>query len=46
MNPTTPLLDLVAHVIDKGFADPSLGTFLLSADTPDAAMDLLRSSLA
>ena len=41
----TPLLELVDHVVDEGFAAPSLRGFLMSADTPDAAMAQLREAL-
>ncbi|MGD9864016.1 MAG: TIGR00730 family Rossman fold protein [Pseudodonghicola sp.] len=41
-----PLRALVDHIIDQGFADPSLAGFLSWADTPDEAMELLRAALA
>ena len=41
----TPLLELVDHVVEEGFAAPSLRGFLMSADTPDAAMAQLREAL-
>ena len=41
-----PLLQLVSHVVDTGFAAPSLLGFLQPAATPDEAMDLLRTALA
>ncbi|MEX0285916.1 MAG: TIGR00730 family Rossman fold protein [Paracoccaceae bacterium] len=37
-----PLLALMDHVIDQGFADPSLGDFLTVVDTPPAAIAALR----
>lgn len=36
-----PLLNLVDHVIDHAFADPSLRQFLTVSDTPEAALDHL-----
>lgn len=41
-----PLRALVDHIIDQGFADPSLAGFLTWVDTPDAAMETLRDALA
>lgn len=41
-----PLRALVDHVIDQGFADPSLAGFLTWAETPAAAMAALRDSLS
>ncbi|HBS49234.1 MAG TPA: TIGR00730 family Rossman fold protein [Rhodobacteraceae bacterium] len=41
-----PLRALVNHVIDQGFADPSLAGFLTWAETPAAAMAALRDSLS
>ena len=42
----TPFLGLVDHVVAEGFADASLRGFLQSANTPEAAMDILRAELA
>ncbi|MAC80774.1 MAG: TIGR00730 family Rossman fold protein [Rhodobacteraceae bacterium] len=41
----TPLLELVDHVIAHEFAGPTLKGFLLSADTPEAVMEILRREL-
>ncbi|WP_136637436.1 TIGR00730 family Rossman fold protein [Pseudooceanicola onchidii] len=41
-----PLVALVDHVIDQGFAAPSLKDFITVADTPDAVMTTLRTRLA
>jgi hypothetical protein len=41
-----PLLALVDHVIDQGFADPSLRAMLDVAPTPAEAMDALRAALS
>lgn len=41
----TPLLDLIDHVIDQGFASQTLAEFAQAADTPEAAIDLLRPIL-
>ncbi len=41
-----PLLTLVQHVIDQGFADPSLGAFLTVVDTAEAAISALGASAA
>ncbi|TMV06353.1 TIGR00730 family Rossman fold protein [Ruegeria sediminis] len=41
-----PLRALLDQVISQGFADPSLGEFLIWADTPNAAMDALRAALS
>ena len=41
-----PLLRLIEHVIDQGFADPSLARLLTVAGTPDDAMETLRATLA
>jgi uncharacterized protein (TIGR00730 family) len=41
-----PLKALVDHVIDQGFADPSLAGYLSWVDSADAAMDRLRADLA
>jgi len=41
----TPLKALIDHVIDQGFADPSLAGFLGWAETPDQVMDQLRTAL-
>lgn len=41
-----PLRALVDHVIDQGFADPSLSGFLTWADTPVAAIATLRDALS
>lgn len=42
----TPLLALVQHVIDQGFAAPGLADFLTVVDTPEAAMSALRAGLS
>jgi len=42
----TPLVALIEHVIDQGFADPSLLEFLDVVDTPEAAMATLRDALS
>lgn len=42
----TPLRALIAHVIDQGFADDTLGGFVTWVDTPDAAMVALRAALS
>lgn len=39
-----PLLALVDHVIDHGFADASLRDFLTVAETPEAALELLAET--
>ncbi len=39
----TPLLALIEHVIDQGFADASLAGFLSVVDTPEAAIATLRT---
>ena len=41
-----PLLDLLNHVVDQGFADPSLLGFFTTVDTPEAAVATLRESLS
>lgn len=41
-----PLLALIDHVIDQGFADPGLASFLTVVDTPEAAMEALRAALS
>ncbi|MEZ5675858.1 hypothetical protein SAMN06265173_11355 [Thalassovita litoralis] len=41
-----PLLDLLNHVVDQGFADPSLLGFFTTVDTPEAAIATLRESLS
>ena len=41
-----PLLDLLNHVVDQGFADPSLLGFFTTVDTPEAAVTTLRESLS
>lgn len=41
-----PLLNLIQHVIDQGFADPSLLDFLTVAATPDEAFDALRAAFS
>lgn len=41
-----PLMGLVDHVIDEGFADKSLRDLIHVADDPAAVMDLLRDRLA
>ncbi|WP_375172638.1 TIGR00730 family Rossman fold protein [Pseudooceanicola sp.] len=41
-----PLVALVDHTIERGFAAPSLREMIHLADTPDAAMALLRDRLA
>jgi len=40
-----PLRALIDHMIAQGFADPSLGSFLSVADTPEAALPTLRAAL-
>ncbi|MGR3614668.1 MAG: LOG family protein [Paracoccaceae bacterium] len=40
------LRDLMDHVIEQGFADQSLGDFLIWADTPAAAMAALRDAFS
>ena len=40
------LLDLLNHVVDQGFADPSLLGFFTTVDTPEAAVATLRESLS
>lgn len=42
----SPLRALIDHVIDQGFADPSLSDFVTWADTPATAMTALRSALS
>ena len=42
----TPLIGLIDHVIDQGFADAGLKDMILVADTPAAAMDILKTCLA
>ena len=42
----SPLLALVDHVIDQGFADASLAAFLTVADTPEDTMAALRAALS
>ena len=42
----TPLRTLIDHVIDQGFAEPSLGAFLTWVDTPEDAIEALRIALA
>ncbi len=42
----TPLLALVDHVIDQGFADRSLAGFLTVVPTPDSAIATLARSLS
>jgi len=39
-----PLLKLVDHVIDQGFAAPDLRGYITVADTVDAAMRALRDA--
>ncbi|MHA6262249.1 LOG family protein [Arenibacterium sp. CAU 1754] len=41
-----PLIALINHVIDQGFADASLVDFLTVVDTPEAAMAALRAALS
>lgn len=41
-----PLLALVRHVVDQGFAEPSLLEFLTVVDTPASAMAALRTALS
>lgn len=41
----TPLIGLIDHVIDQGFADAGLKEMILVADTPAAAMDILKTHL-
>lgn len=41
-----PLIALVDHVIDQGFADASLRGLFQVADTPEAALALLRDALS
>jgi len=41
-----PLLDLLAHVVDQGFADASILDFIEVVDTPSAAIDALRAALS
>lgn len=40
------LRDLLNHVMDQDFADPSLGDFLTWSATPAAAMEALREALS
>ena len=42
----TPLLDLVAHVVQQGFADPSLQDMLVDAASPEEAVAALRAALS
>jgi len=39
-----PLVTLIDHVIEQGFADPSIRAFFHSADTPDEALSKLNSA--
>lgn len=41
-----PLLDMVQHVVDQGFAEPSLLEFLTVVDTPSGAIEALRDALS
>ena len=41
-----PLLDMVQHVVDQGFAEPSLLAFLTVVDTPSAVIETLRDALS
>jgi len=41
----TPLKALIDHLVDQGFADPSLAGFLSWAETPEDVMDQLRAAL-
>ena len=41
-----PLQGLLAHVIDQGFAEPSLLDFVLVADTAEAGIAALRRALS
>lgn len=41
-----PLLTLMHHVIDQGFAEASLMDYLRVVDTPEAAMAALRTALS
>ena len=40
----SPLKHLIDHVINKGFADASLGKMLTWVDGPDEAIEILRSA--
>ena len=40
-----PLIGLLDHVIEQGFADPSLKSFLYVASTVEATLDHLRAGL-
>ena len=42
----TPLLELIEHVIDQGFADRSLVDFITVVETPEAAIAALRAALS
>lgn len=42
----SPLADLIDHVIDQGFADPSLRQLLTLVDTPSDAVTTLRAALS
>ena len=41
-----PMLRLIEHVIDQGFADASLARLLTVVDTPDAAIATRRAALS
>ncbi len=41
-----PLRALIEHVIDQGFADPSLRAFVTWTDTPDDTLAALRAALS
>jgi uncharacterized protein (TIGR00730 family) len=41
-----PLIDLVAHITDEGFADSSLGSKFMSVNTVDELVTVLRAKLA
>jgi uncharacterized protein (TIGR00730 family) len=42
----TPLRALIAHIVDQGFADPSLADFVTWAETPNEALTALRTALS
>lgn len=42
----TPLLHLIDHVIEQGFADPSLAGYLTVCETPQDAFVALRAALS
>jgi uncharacterized protein (TIGR00730 family) len=41
-----PLLDLIDHVIDQGFADASIRDFIQVVDDPEACVDAIASALS